>query len=395
MNYLIIGAGAAGMEAAQAIRVNDPSSCVTIVTDDAYTHYFRPKLVHFLSENGGPEELPLHTAQWYQEHGIAFVTGRRITDLGVASHTAIDSQGGAYLWDRALLACGGNAFVPPIPGANRKGVFTLHSLDDAIRIRDYSIGKKRAVVIGGGLLGLENAFALSQRGLDVTVVEFASWLLPKQLDREGGEHLRRLLEAKGLRFILAGQVEAISGVEAEGPANGVRLKSGKTMETDMVLVSIGVRSETSLAVKAGIAVNRGIVVNDRLETSIPGVYAAGDAAEHRGVCYGLWTVAGEQGRAVGANMAGIETLYAGSMSSSQLKITGIDMYSAGDASVFALPEAESETVIKASDAIQYRKLRLGADGKPLVTMVIGEKAAIKIARKIMAGTANPEEFRNL
>lgn len=393
IRYLIIGGGAAGMEAAQSLRQSSTGADITILSSDRFPPYSRPKLISFLAANEAPMALEAHDTEWYRANGLKLFVGRRIIAIDTEAHDAVDDSGQRYPWDRLLLACGGNSIVPAAAGSERPGIFVLRSLDDALKLREYAAGRKRAAVVGGGLLGLESAHALSSRGMEVTVIEAEPWLLPRQLDRAGGKLLQHLLEARGLRFILDARVGSFGGSGRNGAVDRLTLASGEELRTDMVLLSVGVRPETSLAEEAGIAANRGIVVDDRLRTSVPDVYAAGDAAEHRGVCYGLWTVAQEQGRRAGLNMAGIDTPYEGSIPSSQLKITGIDLYSSGDAEPGVGKADGDPALIVSGDAERYRKLRLAPDGRPLQAVVINDRAAIQLARRIMSGSADPEEFR--
>ena len=383
MKYLIVGNGAAGTEAALAIRKADQDSGIVLVTESRYLHYFRPKLVHFLAEDQEPSELIVYDEEFYSKRKIYNILGRKIQRLDTNRRVAVDDLGAEHTWDRLLLATGSKPFVPPIPGVELEGVFTLRSITDAQRIKTFSREIDRVVVIGGGLLGLENAYSLSQLGIKVEVVEFAPWLLPRQLDEGGGRVLQKLLEEKGLVFHLGEQVESMVG--NSGRVGLVRFRSGKEVACQAVLVSAGIRGDMDFLQGSGIATNRGIVVDDRLQTNIPGIWAAGDVAEHRGTSYGLWTVAREQGRIAGVNMAGGEEVYEGSLVSSLLKITGINVFSMGDV------KAHGPGTLKAEDEASYKKLVVD-DDKALAAMVVGDKAAIQTAQKIMAGKLEPVEF---
>jgi len=233
------------------------------------------------------------------------------------------------------------------------------------------------------LLGLENAFSLQQLGKAVTVIEFAPWLLPRQLDQNGGAHLQKLLEAKGLEFLLNAQVERIVG---GSHVEGVQLKDGRFVACGAVLVSAGVRGDMDFLKGTPIATNRGIIVDDRMRTNVEGIWAAGDVAEHRGLTYGLWTVAREQGQVAGADMAGQPTEYTGSLPSSLLKITGINVFSMGDVRA-------SGSYLSGGNDESYKKLVVDKDQKPVAAMVVGDKSAITTAQKIMGGKAPAEDFK--
>jgi nitrite reductase (NADH) large subunit len=383
LKTLILGNGAAGIEAALTLRKHDPETSITLLTESRWLHYFRPKLVHFLAEDQSPEDLVVYDEEFYKKKAIYNVLGRKASSIDTAARRVTDEYGGVYPYDRLLIATGSRPFVPPIEGIQRDGVFTLRSITDAQRIRRYSEKVTETVVIGGGLLGLENAFSLQQLGKRVTVVEFAPWLLPRQLDEAGGRHLQKLLEAKGLKFILGAQVEKITG---HLHAEGVQLKDGRVLPCGAVLVSAGVRGDMDFLKGTPIATNRGIVVDDRMRTSVEGIWAAGDVAEHKGLTYGLWTVAREQGQVAGLDMAGQPTAYEGSLPSSLLKITGINVFSMGDVKA-------TGSALEALDEVSYKKLVVDAEAKPVAAMVVGDKSAISTAQKIMGGKVPAEEFR--
>jgi len=383
LKTLILGNGAAGIEAALTLRKNDTETSITLVTESRWLHYYRPKLVHFLAEEQSPEDLVVYDEEFYKKKDIYNVLGRKVASVDTSARKVTDEFGGVYSYDRLLIATGSRPFVPPIEGIEKDGVFTLRSITDAQKIRRYSEKVDQTIVIGGGLLGLENAFSLQQLGKKVTVVEFASWLLPRQLDEAGGRHLQKLLEAKGLTFVLNAQVERIVG---GGHVEGVQLKDGRFVTAGAVLVSAGVRGDMDFLKGTPLAVNRGVVVDDRMRTNVDGVWAAGDVAEHRGITYGLWTVAREQGQVAGADMAGQPTAYTGSLPSSLLKITGINVFSMGDV------KATGES-LESQDESSYKKLVVDADEKPVAAMVVGDRAAIGTAQKIMGGKAPTEDFR--
>lgn len=380
---LILGNGAAGIEAALTLRKHDSETSITMLTESRWLHYFRPKLVHFLAEEQSPGDLVVYNEEFYAKKNIYNVLGRKAASVDTKARQVTDELGGVYPYDRLLIATGSRPFVPPIDGIEKEGVFTLRSITDAQKIRRYSESVDRTVVIGGGLLGLENAFSLHQLGKKVVVIEFAPWLLPRQLDQNGGTHLQRLLEAKGLEFLLNAQAERITGASR---VEGVQLKDGRFIPCGAVLVSAGVRGDMDFLKETPIATNRGIVVDDRMRTNVEGVWAAGDVAEHRGLTYGLWTVAREQGQIAGADMAGQPTHYEGSLPSSLLKITGINVFSMGDVTARG-------SYFSGGDDESYKKLVLDKDQKPVAAMVVGDKSAISTAQKIMGGKTPAEEFK--
>jgi nitrite reductase (NADH) large subunit len=220
-------------------------------------------------------------------------------------------------------------------------------------------------------------------GKNVVVVEFAGRLLPRQLDKEGAEILKRLLEEKGLSFVLA---DTVTKIEGEGKVEKVILKSGKNIKAEAVIISSGIRGRDKLAQEANIKINKGIVVDDFLQTSIENIYCAGDPLEHNGKLYGLWPAAREQGRVAGLNMAKVGTKYSGTMISCFLKVTGIELYSAGD---FSLENAE---VFSLKEKNVYKKF-LFKDSQPIGTIVLGDQKAINMASAVFAGKKTAEEFK--
>ncbi len=263
-------------------------------------------------------------------------------------------------------------------GANLEGVFTLRSIDDADRIMDFCSGAKNIVIVGGGLLGLETANALMRFSKNITVVEYFSWLLPRQLDREGASILRVMLEKKGLKFMLD---ESVSAIRGDDGVRSLALKSGKEIPADAVIFSAGIRGRNELALSAGAEIDKGIKVDDFMRTSVPDVFAAGDPVEHRGCLYGIWPAAREQGRVAGLNMSGVETPYSTTLMSSVLKITGIDLYSAGE---FNKEDVESYTC---SVGDTYKKY-LHRDN-PVGAIILGDPQAIKVAQRRHGRQAGP------
>jgi nitrite reductase (NADH) large subunit len=325
--YLIVGNGVAGTTAAENVRRQDPDGEITIVTDEGLPFYWRIRLNEFIAGDIKEQDLVAKPPDWYEGLSIRLVLNTRLTGADPDAMTLTSRDGRAFPCDRLLLATGSSSFVPPIKGADRKGVFTLRDVTDARAISDYGRKADRAVLIGGGLLGLEAGSALLKLGMKVKVVEFFPRLLPRQLDDKGAARLRGMMEKMGFSFELNAKTSEITGEKA---ADGIVLESGATLPADMVLISAGVRPNLDLARALGLEVDKGIKVDESLCSSRPGVFAAGDAAEFRGTAYGIWPAAMEQGRIAGANMAGGGMTYAGTTPSNQLKVAGIDLASAGD-----------------------------------------------------------------
>jgi nitrite reductase (NADH) large subunit len=257
---------------------------------------------------------------------------------------------GVYPYDRLLIATGGISFVPPIPGSDRKGVFTLRTIRDADEIIAYAEGVKKVVLIGGGVLGLEAGNSLRKTGHEVTVVEFFPRLLPRQMDPEGAGVLKAQMEGMGFKFYLGAKSKEIFGDEG---AKGLRLEDGTEIDGDLIIVSAGVRPQAALCKSLGLTISKGVAVNDRMETEIKDIYAAGDLIEHRGMFYGIWPAAQKQGETAGINMAGGNALYEGTTMSNMLKVVGIDLAAAGDIDA----DGKLESIVhKDESKYIYRKL---------------------------------------
>ncbi|MGB9722673.1 MAG: NAD(P)/FAD-dependent oxidoreductase [Chloroflexia bacterium] len=379
MRYVIVGNGAAAATAVETLTEVDPKAAIEVYGEEPYWAYRRPQLPEFLAGGVEEEKILIHPPAWYEGRGVAVHRGVRVEALEPSSGVVRLADGRTVPYDRLLLATGATSFIPPLVGANRTGVFALRTLDDARAIRAYAQHCRRAVVLGGGLLGLEAARALRALGLEVTVVEVYGWLLPRQLDRPGGEILGSIIAGMGIQVLTGTATECIVGPDDR--ASGLRLEDGREIEGDLVLISAGVRSRVELAREAGLAVNRGIVVDGRLRTGVEGIYAAGDCAEFEGRVYGILPAAWEQARAAAQNMAGRETLYTGTVPSTTLKVVGVDLTSIGEVQ----PEGEGFVELRRSEpeAGRYVKLVL-RDGRLVGAILLGERKRVRLFNRWIA-----------
>ena len=325
--YVVVGDGVAGARAAVKIKETDPKAEVLICTDEAYPFYYRVRFPELVGGEVSVKDILIHSKDFYQSKGISLLLEEKITEVHPGKREAVSQRGATYPYDSLLVATGGNAFVPAIKGVNKKGVFTLRSMKDALDFREYMKGVRQAILVGAGLVGLETGGALLRRGIKVAIIDHNSTILPRQVDPEGARVLQEKMEEMGFSFLLHGQTEEILGKEE---VEGLRLKDGRSAEGQMVILSAGVRPSVELAKQMGLDVKNGIVVNDRMETSSAGVFAAGDVAEHRGRCYGVWPAAQKQGEVAGVNMAGGSGIYRGTTVSNTLKVVGIDLTSIGE-----------------------------------------------------------------
>jgi nitrite reductase (NADH) large subunit len=353
--YLIIGNGVAGARAAVKIREADQKGEIHIFTEEAYPFYYRVRFPEYVAGEVTIQNLTIHSKEWYQSKKIAIHLEEGITEVNAQKKEVTSQKGKIYTYDFLLIATGGNAFVPPIKGTEKKGVFTLRTMKDAISMKEFSGGVKQAILIGGGLVGLETGGALLRRGIKVAVIEHNPRILPRQMDPEGAKILQSKMESMGFSFFLNGQSEEILGKET---VEGLRLKDGRTVEGQMIIISAGVKPNLKLAQAMGLETKNGILVNDRLETKNEGLFAAGDVAEHRGRVYGIWPAAQRQGEIAGVNMAGGNILYEGTVVSNTLKVVGIDLTASGDIDA----EGKLECVVKSErEKSIYRKVTFKED----------------------------------
>ena len=323
---VVVGAGIAGVSAAEAIRAASPGAEIALVTSEAPPPYYRLNLTRYLAGEIGVEMLPIHALEWYRENRIEIIAGARTEALDLAARRISVAGRDSIAFERLVLATGAHPFIPPIPGAERDGVVTLRTGEDAERILAAALRGDPVVIIGGGVLGLETAGALARRGANVALLEGHDWLMPRQLDREAGLILERHVAGMGIRLEKRAKTREITGASR---VENVLLADGREIPARLVVLATGVRPNTHLARRAGIEVNEGVVVNNHLMTSAEGVFAAGDVAEHNGVLYGTWAASQYQGSIAGMNAAGLGIVYGGQPRSNTLKVLGLDLMSIG------------------------------------------------------------------
>lgn len=385
-NYLIIGNGVAGNSAAESIRRFDAQGNILIFSKEKHFFYYTPGLPDYLRGEKKLKDITIHDEKWYAQNKIDLHLEEEIVEIDLNKKTALSQKGLSYTYDKLLLACGSNSFLPPIPGSSSAGVFTLRRLDDTEGIRQAAKEAREAVIIGGGLLGLEAGNALRKMGLKVAVVEFFLRLLPRQMDITGAQLLYAKMAEMGFQFYLGAKTQAI----APSPAGLlVILEKGERIPAQIVLISAGVRPEISLGRKLNLAINRGIIVDEKLNTSCPDVYAAGDIAEFKEQVYGIWPAAMEQGKIAGANMAGQSMIYQATIPANTLKVAGIDLLSVGEID----PEEKMESIVyKDEQAKIYRKLVL-QENTLIGAIFIGDIRGAKEIQKVIAGRRDISFFK--
>ena len=326
LSIVILGAGIAGVSAAESIRGAAPAARVTLVSNEPGLPYFRLNLTRYLAGEIASNELYIHPEQWYRDNNIELRASAELTGFDPKKKQLTLNQKELLTYDRLILAMGTHAFIPPIPGADLENVTPLRTLQDA----DFILGKirpgLRCVIIGGGVLGLEAAGSLAKRDVNVTVLEGFSWLMSQQLNRAGGDFLTDHVKKLGISIRTDARIASIDGAEQ---VNGVVLENGEHLQADLVIISAGVRPNSLMPLQAGLSVNRGVIVDDYLRTKNEDIFAAGDLSEHRGVCYGLWTPAQLQGKIAGLNAVGGQMEFSGIPRSNGLKVLNFDLFSIG------------------------------------------------------------------
>jgi nitrite reductase (NADH) large subunit len=357
----------AGMACVEQILRHSPQFRITVFGDETHVNYNRIQLSSVLAGEKTSDEIVINGLDWYIENGIDLRLGVKITDVDPVAKTVTGDDGSVTPYDKLLLATGSSPLMPPISGSDKDGVYCFRNLDDTRALIGRAQPGMKTVVIGGGLLGLEAARGLQLQGAEVTVVHLMSSLMERQLDPAGGQYLQQKIEAMGINVLLSHNTNAILG---NGHVQGISFTNGYRMETDLVVIAVGIRPNVQLAKAAGLTVNRGIVVNDYMETSDPSIFAVGECVEHRGVVYGLVAPLYQQGKVLAATITGNrEPRYEGSIPEARLKIMGVDVFSAGFVQDGG-PACETVRYEDASLGI-YKKLVL-KDGRLAGVILIGD-----------------------
>lgn len=364
MKLVMVGNGMAGVRAIEELLKLAPDLYdITVFGAEPHPNYNRILLSPVLAGEQTLDEIVLNDWAWYTDNGINLHAGWKVTEIDRVQRTvSAENEQGEKLtvaYDRLVMATGSNPFILPLPGKDLQGVLAYRDIADTQAMIDAATQYTHAVVIGGGLLGLEAANGLMKRGMQVTVVHVSEWLMERQLDKVAAQMLQASLEARGMQFRMSAQTAALVGNDS-GRVSQVEFKDGTQLNADLVVMAVGIRPNTALAEKMGLHVNRGIVVSDTLQTvTDPRIWAVGECAAHRGIAYGLVAPLFEQGKVLANHLAefGIGR-YTGSLTSTKLKVTGIDLFSAGD---FMGGDGFEEIVMSDPAGGIYKKLVLKGD----------------------------------
>jgi nitrite reductase (NADH) large subunit len=325
---VLIGNGMAGVRCIEEIlKLNPDEFEITIFGSEPHPNYNRIQLSKVLQGDTSIVDITINSWDWYKENNIVLHSGETVTHIDKTKQLVITDKNRQVSYDKLIIATGSNPFILPLPGVDKKGVTAFRDIKDCEKMVDYSKKHQNAVVIGGGLLGLEAARGLLNLGMKVDVVHITDYLMDRQLDKTAGNLLQRELENQGMNFLLEKQTVKITGGEY---VDGLRFSDGQKIKADLVVMAVGIKPNVNLARESGIPVNRGIIVNNYLETKVPNIYAVGECAEHREMVYGLVAPLYEQGKILAKRVCGVESEgYHGSVLSTQLKISGVDVFSVG------------------------------------------------------------------
>ena len=383
---VIVGAGVAGVTAAEHARRHAPDVHVTLLSMEPGPPYYRLNLTRFLAGEVDEDDLVLAGSDQLARQGIELVHDE-VVALEPAARRVVLASGGELPYDRLVLAQGAHPFVPPIPGADLAGVHALRTIADARAILDRAPVGARCAVLGGGLLGLETAGALVRRGVEVTVLEGYGYLLPRQLSRTGGELLLEHVREAGIGV----RTEVMARTfEGEGRVQRVRLANDEVLDVDLVVVATGIRPNTALARRTGLTVKGGVIVDDRLFTSDPRVLAAGDGTEHRGRIYGIWPASYAQGVVAGTNAVGGEAEFRGIPPANALKVLDVDVFSIGG---FEADDG-SFTVFEGRADRSYRRI-VCRDGRIVGANLVGDTGLANLVREAVESGAQIAERPDL
>ena len=373
MKLVMAGNGMAGVRTLEELLKLAPDLYdITVFGAEPHPNYNRILLSPVLAGEQTLQDIVLNDFDWYAENNIRLYTNKKIIKIDRKAREVIADDGTREHYDRLLLATGSNPFILPLPGKDLEGVLSYRDIHDTEKMIAAASEYQDAVVIGGGLLGLEAANGLKLRGMNVTVVHVMPWLMERQLDRTAASMLQKTLEAKGLQFRLEANTDALLGDAQEGKSGrvkSVKLKSGEEISAQLVVMAVGIRPNTALAESAGLHCNRGLVVNDTMQTYDPRIYAVGECVSHRGIAYGLVAPLFEQAKVCANHLAlfGIGR-YTGSHTSTKLKVTGVDLFSAGN---FTGGDGTEDIVLADPGAGVYKRLVI-KDDKLIGAVMVGD-----------------------
>ncbi|HGF9376656.1 TPA: nitrite reductase small subunit NirD [Acinetobacter nosocomialis] len=391
LRLVLIGNGLAGMRCLEDLLDMAPDRYeVTVIGEEPWGNYNRIMLSPVLSGEKTIEDIMLHPSKWYDDKSIKFIAGDKAVKIDRPRKVVYTEKGKTVDYDRLILATGSAPFIPPVQGVDLKGVLTFRDIYDVNTMIEYCDSKTNAVVIGGGLLGLEAAYGLKQRGMNVTVLHLMDRIMERQLDGRASQLLRHSIEQKGIHIITEANTEALIGDE-NGHVKQIRLKDGTVLDADLVVFAVGIRPNIALAQSAGLRCNRGVLVNDTMQTFDPSIYAVGECIEHRGQTFGLVEPLWGQAFICATHLAehGSLTFKAPTVPT-QLKVSGVDVFSAGNFE----PKDDYEDIILNDEKRQiYKRIIIQSD-RVIGAVLFGDTEDGMWYAELIADQTPVSSFRN-
>jgi nitrite reductase (NADH) large subunit len=389
VHIVIVGCGVAGATAAMKLGETSAEIDISIFTDELDLYYPRPRLYEVISREKEPQEIYSFPQQLFEARGVKVYLNKKVLDIDLGKKQLLLQDYSRIDYDKLLLANGARAFVPPIKGVEKKGVFTLRTITDALAIREYAMKTDKAIVIGAGLLGLELAACLRKTGKQVQLVEINPRVLPSQLDQEGAEILEDELKTLGIYPVTSVKTSEILGKDE---VTGVSLSNGEELSGGLVLIAAGIKSNIDLAADAGIKVNKGVIVDEYLQTSVNDVYAAGDVSEFDGRVYGIIPPAIEQAKIASLNMLDKERhVFRGTIHTTTLKIAGISLTSMGLTNPQGSQYEEIKKVSRQENV--YKKIVL-KQGKIVGAVILGQRKDAAVIMKLMDQEVDVTKYKD-
>ncbi len=381
---VIIGAGIAGVSAAETVREHAPQAEIILLSKEEELPYWRLNLTRMLAGDFQDKNLPLHAEQWYLDRKINLRSGVSATRL-LLTEKAVELEGGDTIqYDKLIVATGSHPFIPPIPGADLDHVFAVRSAEDVRHILSAIKEDANVVCIGGGILGLETAAALAKQKTNVTVLESFDYIMPLQLNPEGSEVMKEHLGKLNVDVVTEAMANCIIG---DGHVTGVHLKRGQLIPADIVVITAGDRANSDLLEDAGLMTRKGVLVDNYLRTSNPDIYAIGDVAEHDGVRYGAWAPAMYMGKIAGMNAAGVPTEFGGIPRSHMIKVVGKPMLSIG-----TITATDGSYRMIEDHADNGYRMFMVRDGRFVGCLLLGKMKLLKPVRKAIQARLDLNEM---
>lgn len=382
---VIIGGGIAGISAIKAIRETDSTTEIHMISNEKFYPYNRLRLTKGLFGNLSSEDIPLQKKEWYEINNVNLHIDKEVTWIYVKEHEVILDDGDTLKFSKLLLASGAHNFTPPIEGIEKDNVYTIRHLEDAWTVKEVVGAKKKPLIIGGGIQGLETAWELNQHGEEVAIAEIQSRLMPMQLDIRASQILRNIIEGYNIKVYLEMQVYEILG---ENEVTGVSGKNGLQISCDMVVYNAGIRPNIKYVKDTPIQLNKGVIVNNKMETSVEDIYAAGDVVEFGGRTFGLWNIAIEQGKSAGYNMIGRDVIYKNVVPVTTLNAFGISLFSMGNVDE---DKCHYSLIEESEDDKSYKRIFIN-DNKIVGAIVIGDTKKSPVLKSAIENQTLIDEF---